>query len=207
MLGKAIQIFSNSQNLGFALRKMTQLELLRFASSRFDRLEIPWMIVGSHASSFYGVPRSTHDIDVVAFIDDNVVRTLVESISSERHYLSEAAIREGRMAKLIDTQTGDKLDIFLAEKGSVDWESLKRSKPILMLGGDYPLISVEDLILSKLRWNAMSGDSERQLADVRGVIQRQFAKLKWSYLREMASGVGLLAQLESLRRSVESDIE
>ena len=32
----------------------------------FDQADIPYMIVGSYSSNFYGIPRSTKDADVVA---------------------------------------------------------------------------------------------------------------------------------------------
>jgi hypothetical protein len=42
-----------------------QLDLLRFAIAAMEKLQIPYMVVGSFASGVYGEPRFTHDIDIV----------------------------------------------------------------------------------------------------------------------------------------------
>jgi hypothetical protein len=34
----------------------------------FDKAGVPYMIVGSYSSNFYGIPRSTKDADVVAVL-------------------------------------------------------------------------------------------------------------------------------------------
>jgi hypothetical protein len=44
---------------------MSQRELLALVVGELDRLGIPYMVTGSHASSMQGVPRSTHDIDLL----------------------------------------------------------------------------------------------------------------------------------------------
>ena len=82
---------------------MSQVDLLRFVADLFEKLQIEWMLVGSHASSFYGEPRSTNDIDLVVDIPEQKFADLLAAIPSDRYYLSEAALREGRMANLIDT--------------------------------------------------------------------------------------------------------
>ena len=44
---------------------MSQAELLGLLISVLGDLGISHMLVGSHASSFYGEARSTHDVDLV----------------------------------------------------------------------------------------------------------------------------------------------
>ena len=41
---------------------MTQAELLRYLVESLDSLGIDYMIVGSHASIYYGEPRFTQDV-------------------------------------------------------------------------------------------------------------------------------------------------
>ena len=47
---------------------MSQLELLRFVAGLLEKLGVPWMIVGSHASSFYG--------EAIASVEDTVIAKL-----------------------------------------------------------------------------------------------------------------------------------
>ncbi len=44
---------------------MEQLEVLKLLVSKLERLSAHDFITGSIASSYYGIPRLTHDIDVV----------------------------------------------------------------------------------------------------------------------------------------------
>lgn len=82
---------------------MSQAELLRLVVAVLEDLGIAHMLVGSHASSFYGEARSTHDVDLVIDLDPAKINELVARFDPERYYISETALREGRMAKLIDT--------------------------------------------------------------------------------------------------------
>ena len=44
---------------------MTEQELLCDCLNRLNQAQIPYMLFGSMASNYWGVPRSTHDIDFV----------------------------------------------------------------------------------------------------------------------------------------------
>ena len=50
---------------------LTERELLADCLRRLNGLGLPYMLTGSMASNFWGVPRTTHDLDfVVSFEDD-----------------------------------------------------------------------------------------------------------------------------------------
>ena len=57
------------------------------------------------------------------------------------------------------------------------------------------LTTAEDIILHKLYWNRIS-PSDRQTADVAGVVYVQRGKLDEDYLRQWASELGLVSELE-----------
>ncbi len=44
---------------------MEQLEVLKLLVSKLEKASIHYFITGSIANSYYGIPRFTHDIDVV----------------------------------------------------------------------------------------------------------------------------------------------
>jgi len=50
----------------------------------------------------------------------------------------------------------------------------------------------EDSILSKLEWAQKSGGSEKQLADVAGVVEIQGPRLDGAYVEHWAQELGLL---------------
>jgi hypothetical protein len=48
-----------------------------------DKLQIPYMVVGSFSSNVYGKPRSTKDADFVIQLDDKSISTLAAQIGSD----------------------------------------------------------------------------------------------------------------------------
>src|SRR5438045_1945410 len=95
-------------------------ETLCCAIDLLTRLGIPYIDVGSVASTHYGEARTTHDIDIV--IDPTLQQ--IEAMTSQigpSFYLSEVAAREAfrdkSMFNAIDMNTGFKVD-FIVTKGS-----------------------------------------------------------------------------------------
>ena len=174
---------------------MSQAELLRLLVSVLGDLGIEHMLVGSHASSFYGEARSTHDVDLVIDLEPTKIAALVERVDPARYYFSETALREGRMANLIDTLTGDKVDCFILGSDPVDRLSFSRRRSQTIMGIVVALASPEDTILAKLRWSEMRDGSSQQQRDVREIFRHQRGSLDVTYLRTQASRIGILSQV------------
>lgn len=66
-------------------------DLLQDALEWLDRCGITYMVVGSVASSVYGLARATQDIDVVVEISANQVRRLAAMLPDDRYYISAEA--------------------------------------------------------------------------------------------------------------------
>jgi len=68
------------------------------------------------------------------------------------------------------------------------------------------LATAEDTILSKLEWSKLGGGSERQLADVGGMIELKGADLDREYIERWARVLGVLdLWRQADRGSAESD--
>lgn len=171
---------------------MSQAELLKRLFEVFRRLGIDAMVVGSHASSFYGEARSTHDIDIVVDLDQSKISELCEAFPPPKYYLSDAALREGRMANLIDIESGDKADLFLLHDAAAARLEFSRRVDAMLFDTDVTLATAEDTILAKLRWYRET-ESDRQLTDIRHILGRQQYKLDVNYLRRRISEDGLQA--------------
>ncbi|MEZ6136565.1 MAG: hypothetical protein R3C53_16845 [Pirellulaceae bacterium] len=184
---------------------MSQIELLRLVVSVLNNLQIPYMLVGSYASSFYGEPRSTHDIDMVIDLDSAKVPRLVQEFDTQRYYLSELALREGRMANLIDLQSGDKVDFFLDAGNTNNCTALSRRSRRKLMDIEVDMASAEDTILAKLSWSKSGGGLKRQVDDVRDILRIQGGKLDEQYLRQQAEAWGLTQELTPLLNEYESE--
>ncbi len=80
-----------------------------------ERLDIPFLVVGSLASSIHGIYRATADVDLVAAIDPRKVDPLVKELGEE-FYADPEMIREslsrGRGFNLIHYASSYKFDLF-----------------------------------------------------------------------------------------------
>lgn len=179
---------------------MTEQELLRDCLSRLNRIGIVYYLTGSMASNYWGIPRSTHDLDFVVKIPPSVVRALVEEFSGD-YYIDEAAVLGASHAphqfNAIDTRSALKVGFWLAQATSFDQEMLRRRFGCTLFGEMAWIATAEDVILSKLVWNCLT-PSERQLADAAGVVRVQGSQLDESYLREWAQQLGVMPGLNDL---------
>ena len=170
---------------------MSQFDLLCAIIAVLNDLRIDHMLVGSHASSFYGEARSTHDIDLVIDLDPTKITDLVSRFDSERYYFSESALREGRLANLIDTHTGDKVDCFVLDDDPANRRAFSRRSIQTIMGLPVALASAEDTILAKLRWSELAGGLPQQLSDVREILRCQEGRLDLDYLHSQAERMEL----------------
>jgi hypothetical protein len=141
-----------------------------------DRLRIPYMLTGSVASSFYGRPRSTHDADIVIDPTSTQVASLTADLSAGGFYVdadaAQAALSSRRHFNAIEMRSACKVDIIIRKDRAFSREEFSRRRPVdLPFADAVSIVSPEDAILSKLEWAKRSGSSERQLADVAGIVE------------------------------------
>jgi len=135
--------------------------------------EIPYMLSGSVAMSLYTLPRATRDFDFVISLDSKGAEKLIEYFG-DGYYCSEIAVKDALknkgMFNIIDNQSGFKADfIILKAEEYRQTEFNRRSKDLFL---DIPIfvVTIEDLIISKLIWiqevqSALQMEDIKQLFD------------------------------------------
>lgn len=167
---------------------------MRPVAEAFEVLQVPYAVVGSVAGLTHGYSRFTQDVDVVAFLAEDVVAEFVSRLDAD-YYVDEITIRDAirhcKSFNLICNENGYKIDVFVPEP--TDWQKqlLARCEPEQMadVGNDpaFVIQSAEDLVLSKLCWFRMAGEtSERQWEDVLGVLKMGCFDLDIKYLERWA---------------------
>lgn len=153
------------------------------------------MLTGSHASSFQGEPRATHDIDFVVQLGPEDAGRLTAAFEADRFYLSMSAIHEAihsrGMFNLLDTTTGEKVDFWMLKDTPFDQTRFVRRQSMEREGQLIDLSSPEDTILMKLLWGKESGGSEKQFQDVLRVYELQADLLDHAYLQSWVSSLGV----------------
>jgi hypothetical protein len=146
------------------------------------------MLTGSFASSLYGEPRLSHDIDLVVSLTQDRISYLLKSFPPPEYFLEEGAIREAisghSMFNLIHVSEGDKVDFWLLTDEPFDVVRFRRRRRVDALGLQLDVSTPEDTILAKLRWAKLSGGSEKQFNDALRVFEVQRDSLEMSYLQQ-----------------------
>jgi hypothetical protein len=177
-----------------------QQEFLKAFLEHLETAGSTYAITGSVASNFWGIPRLTHDVDVLVVLSTAQIPRVVAAFSSERYYLSEPAVREAvrsrRMFNVIDSQLGDKADLWVSSGDPFSQSVLARRQRVELFSGVQAFVgSAEDVLLHKLVWHTIT-PSERQLADAAGVAAVQAGTLDLAYLGEWAAKQGTTDLLE-----------
>jgi hypothetical protein len=159
-----------------------------------DAAGVPYMICGSAASTFHSAPRTTQDIDVVVDLDAGRLGELLARLPEDAYYVSEGAAREAlrrrSMFNVVDLETGWKADLVVRKDRPFSVEEFGRRLRVEFMGVPLWVSSAEDCVISKLEWATLGG-SERQLADVRSILEVQGERLDRQYVERWVEQLGL----------------
>jgi hypothetical protein len=168
-----------------------------------EALEIPYMVVGSFASTFWGRPRTTHDADLVVLIPPSRIRELARLLATRFYapeFVIEEAVRKRDQFNAIHLGSAFKVDFWLLKDAPHDQERFRRRLLGLLFEREAWISSPEDVILSKLQWYQMASGSDRQLQDALEVYEVQEPYLEQDYLDRWAHALGLADLLAQIRQ-------
>jgi hypothetical protein len=164
---------------------------------------IPYMLTGSFASSYHGLPRATQDIDFVISPTSDQIRALVRTLPPDEYYIDEKAAldalgQEGQF-NVIDLTTGWKVDFIIRKTRPFSRLEFERRGEIEFQGMSVTVATAEDIVIAKLEW-AKLGQSQRQIEDASGVLKMRAEELDFEYLREWVEKLHLAEQWKEARR-------
>ena len=163
---------------------------------------IPYMVVGSFASSAHGIPRATKDIDIVIAPVRDQLERLIEQFPSTRYHadLEEAlfAFDHQSLFNVTDYETGWRVDFIIRKSGDFHATEFGRRREIEVAGTPVFVASPEDVLIAKLEW-AKQGASDRQIEDAANIISTQGDDLDITYVERWVEGLGLQAQWRAAR--------
>ncbi|MGH8102817.1 MAG: hypothetical protein ACREIW_16085 [Chthoniobacterales bacterium] len=179
---------------------MNERELLVDCLRRLNRAGVIYYLTGSMASNYWGIPRSTHDLDFVVQLPVTSVPIILREFS-EHFYIEEKAVRAAyeppHQFNAVDTRSALKVDFWLAQTDPFDREMLLRRQQITLFGEPAWISTPEDVILHKLVWNRIS-PSDRQLSDAAGIVAVQAEALDKNYLSKWAAKLNIPDELNRL---------
>ena len=147
--------------------------LLQFVEP-LERAGVPYAIVGSVASSVYGEPRATNDVDLLIQLSRAEAATLADAFPSEAFYVPPREVIEvelgrahGGHVNVIALETMMKADFYPVSAAEAEW--FVRRRALEVAGRTLWFAIPEAVIVHKLRF-FREGGGERHLRDIRGML-------------------------------------
>jgi hypothetical protein len=178
----------------------TEAELLIDVLARLNRTGIDYMLTGSMASNYWGIPRTTHDLDFVLVLHAHQVDPLISAFETGFFVQPDSvrgALHPPFQFNILDERSALKADFWILRDSEFECSAFARRHKVELFGSAAWIATAEDIILHKLYWNQIT-PSERQLSDAAGVIAVQAEKLDVAYLRLWAPKLGIEPMLDDL---------
>ena len=167
--------------------------LLEEVCVALNKANIPYMVSGSMAMTLYTIPRMTRDIDIIIELHKEDVDKFYD-IFSDHAYIDKLTVEEEvqrrGMFNVIDHRTGYKIDFILKKFSDYRVVEFERRQLTTSFGFPMWVVSLEDLILSKIIW-IQEYQSERQMEDIKNLLRNDTADM--AYIRDWCQSLGLNA--------------
>jgi hypothetical protein len=170
------------------------IEVIKELVGILEKNKIDYMIVGSIASTIYGEPRMTRDVDFVITLglEDS---GLIDRFFPEADYycppkqIIDSEIINCGQFNLIHHASGFKVDFMIRKKDEHSLEEFKRRKKLLLFDDFEAFVaSAEDVILKKMVFYKMS-KAPRHISDIEGIVST--SQLNQEYIQKWSKVIGV----------------
>lgn len=160
-----------------------------------ERANVPYAIVGSVASSLYGEPRATNDVDLLIQLARTDAQKLADAYPPNEFYVPPPEVIEVELGRthgghinIIALESMMKADIYPLSPAEAEWFTRRRAMEI---GGRTLWFAIpEAVILHKLRFYR-EGGSEKHLRDIRGMLAVSPEEIDRALLDQATAALGL----------------
>jgi hypothetical protein len=183
---------------------MTSNEAVLQMVAALEVAGVPYMLVGSYSSNFYGVARATYDADFVIQIGPDALRQLTTQLGTELRLdpqMSFETVTTTSRFVVSAVHSQFKIELFLLSADPHDQARFSRRRRMPFLGREICVPSAEDVIITKLYWSKL-GQRAKDTDDVRNVVAVQGDALDWNYIHGWCDQHGTRALLDDIRRSI-----
>lgn len=163
--------------------------LLRLITATLNNQDIHYMLSGSLALALYTIPRATRDIDMIVELQDKHLDTFFETIKG-KFYFHEPTIKEEikrrGMFNIIHLESSYKIDFIIRSDHPFEILKFQRRQQIEYFGIKIWVITLEDLIISKLIW-IQQLESELHKRDIESLLENPDADMDYiiNWCREL----------------------
>jgi hypothetical protein len=188
------------------------IQIALTVAAQLERLRVPYVAVGSLASSVHGEPRSTDDIDFVVDLPPAAIPALLAAFGGDYYVSLEAAAAaasqpRGGAFNAIHLASAVRVDFFVSGSDPFDAERLASRERVRV--GDAPgaelfVETAEHTVLRKLEWYRRGGEvSERQWQDVVSILRAAHGGLDDAHMDLWAARLAITDLLQRARGEAE----
>ena len=183
---------------------MTSEEAVQASIEALDALGVPYMLVGSFASNFYGIARSTKDADFVVELTHtspaDIGRQLGPGFILDPQMSFETITGTTRFVAAV-ADSPFTIEFFQLSDEPHDQERFRRRQRVTVAGRETHLPTAEDVIITKLRWSRQ-GSRPKDMDDAMNVIAVQGARLDWGYIDQWCDAHSTRDLLGQIRQAI-----
>ena len=183
---------------------MNSEEATAMVIDALEALDVPYILVGSLASNFYGVPRATQDADFVVQVEQDGVRDIVQRLGSRFRLVPQTSFEMVTATTRYIVEAVDvpfQIELFLLSEDPHDQERFLRRRTVKLMDRQTFVLTAEDTVITKLRWSR-HGNRTKDIEDVRGVIAVQSDRIQWDYVETWCERHDTRDLLDEIRRSI-----
>lgn len=183
---------------------MTSESVVQAVIEACTDLQIPFMIVGSLSSNYYGISRSTQDADLVVAMSPGDIPQLVTRLGSEFRLDPQPSFECVTMSSRYVLRVSDSdytVELFLLSDDAYDQERFRRRASVHLFDRPASVPTAEDVVVTKLQWYHIDR-RWKDLEDVRAVLDVQGDRLDWAYIESWCDRHGSREHLDRLRASL-----
>lgn len=183
---------------------MTTAEIVTTVLRALEETGLPYMVVGSFSTNYYGIVRSTQDLDLIVELCGDSLAELAKHLGPEFWIDPQTSFETATFSirNIITVKESPfKVELFHRKEDEHDQERFRRRVRAVLKEGPAYLPTAEDVIITKLRW-LLQLNRDKDRADVKGVIGQQYKALDWSYIESWCDKHGTRQLLDEIRKSV-----
>jgi predicted nucleotidyltransferase len=147
--------------------------MIHFLESR----SVPYMLIGGLASSIYGRPRQTFDIDIKIILEKEKIPDFVEDLATIAYVIPENPERFIRETSVLPVDIENvRIDLILAGL-PYEQDAISRAVNFDFSGIALKMATAEDMIIQK-----SISHRDRDWLDIEEIIRNQKENLEWDYI-------------------------
>lgn len=171
--------------------------------------QIPYMLVGSLSTNYYSTVRSTKDADIVLQANlGDTAHLIAKNLSFLQldPQIGFETVTTTRKILLRATDEDFIVELFGLSDDAHDQARFQRRVCVDWLGQPTWIASLEDAVVTKLRWAHLAG-REKDYVDVRNVIAVQGDAIDWPYVEGWCDQHGSRELLEKIRKELRESLK